>query len=56
MTTKQEGLTSTETLAKLWVILREELVSADRNHPMRSMITVAQAEKFTKIVDSFYKG
>ena len=56
MTRKQEGMASAETLGKLWVVLREELISGDRNHLMRSMITVEQAEKFTKIVDSFYKG
>lgn len=47
---------SNPTIAKTFIVLREDLCSGDRNHPMRKHITVERMEKYTKVMDKFYKG
>lgn len=49
-------LMSNPTIAKTFIVLREDLCSGDRNHPMRKHITVERMEKYTKVMDKFYKG
>ena len=45
-----------EALAKIFIIVREQVCSGDDNHPLRRHITVEQMEKYSAEIDKTWKG
>lgn len=53
---KNGRLITTDTLIKMYIVLREHLCDGDVNSPRRANFTVVEMEKITEKIDKFYIG